>query len=60
MPEGPAGKACASLRVGNETRAWREGEVLFFDDSYEHEARQIGIESMNFGGFPSPFGLNFT
>ncbi|CAJ1349361.1 unnamed protein product, partial [Effrenium voratum] len=31
------GKPCAWLRVGNETRAWREGEVLFFDDSFEHE-----------------------
>jgi len=28
---------CA-LRVGNETRAWREGEVMIFDDSIEHEA----------------------
>ncbi|MGO9036542.1 MAG: aspartyl/asparaginyl beta-hydroxylase domain-containing protein [Steroidobacteraceae bacterium] len=28
---------CA-LRVGNETRAWREGELLIFDDSIEHEA----------------------
>jgi aspartate beta-hydroxylase len=28
---------CA-LRVGNETRAWREGEVVLFDDSIEHEA----------------------
>lgn len=26
------------IRVGNETRAWREGEVLVFDDSIEHEA----------------------
>ena len=26
------------LRVGNETRAWREGEVVLFDDSVEHEA----------------------
>ncbi len=26
------------LRVGNETRAWREGEVVVFDDSIEHEA----------------------
>lgn len=32
VPEG-----CA-LRVGNETRAWREGEVVIFDDSMEHEA----------------------
>lgn len=28
---------CA-LRVGNETRAWREGELMMFDDSIEHEA----------------------
>ena len=28
---------CA-LRVGNETRAWREGELVIFDDSIEHEA----------------------
>jgi aspartate beta-hydroxylase len=28
---------CA-LRVGNETRAWREGEVVIFDDTIEHEA----------------------
>ena len=28
---------CA-LRVGNETRAWREGELLIFDDTMEHEA----------------------
>jgi aspartyl/asparaginyl beta-hydroxylase (cupin superfamily) len=28
---------CA-LRVGNETRAWREGEIVLFDDSVEHEA----------------------
>lgn len=28
---------CA-LRVGNETREWREGELLVFDDSIEHEA----------------------
>ena len=28
---------CA-LRCGNETREWREGEALIFDDSIEHEA----------------------
>ena len=28
---------CA-LRVGNETRGWREGEVVLFDDTIEHEA----------------------
>ena len=26
------------MRVGAETRAWREGEALIFDDSIEHEA----------------------
>lgn len=26
------------LRVGNETRNWREGELLVFDDTIEHEA----------------------
>jgi aspartyl/asparaginyl beta-hydroxylase (cupin superfamily) len=28
---------CA-LRVGAETRPWRKGEMLLFDDSIEHEA----------------------
>lgn len=28
---------CA-LRVGGEVHAWREGEVVVFDDTYEHEA----------------------
>lgn len=27
-----------TLRVGNETRSWRDGELLIFDDSIEHEA----------------------
>jgi ornithine lipid ester-linked acyl 2-hydroxylase len=26
------------IRVGAETRHWREGSVLIFDDAYEHEA----------------------
>ncbi len=26
------------IRVGNETRHWKEGELLVFDDSFEHEA----------------------
>lgn len=30
------------LRVGNETREWREGETLIFDDSIEHEAWNRG------------------
>jgi aspartate beta-hydroxylase len=32
VPEG------CTLRVGNETRSWVEGETLIFDDSIEHEA----------------------
>ena len=28
---------CATFRVGNETRAWANGGVLLFDDSFEHE-----------------------
>lgn len=28
---------CA-LRVGNETRPWKEGELVIFDDTMEHEA----------------------
>lgn len=30
------------LRVGAETRSWREGELLIFDDSFEHEAWNRG------------------
>ncbi|MEQ9463707.1 MAG: aspartyl/asparaginyl beta-hydroxylase domain-containing protein [Haliea sp.] len=29
---------CGELRVGNDSRSWREGELLVFDDSMEHEA----------------------
>lgn len=36
VPEG------CGLRVGNETRSWREGETLIFDDSIEHEAWNTG------------------
>ncbi len=32
---------CA-IRVGAETCAWREGEMLIFDDSFEHEAWNRG------------------
>ena len=31
-------KNCGALRVGNEERPWKEGEMLIFDDSIEHEA----------------------
>ncbi|WP_432770495.1 aspartyl/asparaginyl beta-hydroxylase domain-containing protein [Sphingopyxis sp.] len=30
------------LRVGAETRAWQEGELTIFDDSFEHEAWNRG------------------
>lgn len=30
------------IRVGAETREWREGETLIFDDSFEHEAWNRG------------------
>lgn len=32
---------CA-IRVGADTRTWREGELLIFDDSFEHEAWNRG------------------
>lgn len=32
----------ARLRVGSEWRTWREGECLFFDDSFEHEVVHNG------------------
>jgi aspartyl/asparaginyl beta-hydroxylase (cupin superfamily) len=32
------------LRVGNETHSWREGEVVLFDDSIEHEAWNLSGE----------------
>ena len=37
VPLKPSGEACARIRVGNETRRWEQGRVLFFDDSFEHE-----------------------
>ncbi|MBA3510348.1 aspartyl/asparaginyl beta-hydroxylase domain-containing protein [Sphingomonas sp.] len=33
------------LRVGNEKREWREGELLIFDDSLEHEAKNPSGET---------------
>jgi len=32
------------IRVGDETRHWREGELMIFDDSFEHEAWNRGSE----------------
>jgi tetratricopeptide (TPR) repeat protein len=34
----------AAMRVGNETRRWREGEAFIFDDSFEHEVWNEGSE----------------
>ena len=39
VPTGSNGEQCAFFRVANETRAWTEGQVSFFDDSFEHEVR---------------------
>ncbi len=33
----PDEKLCG-IRVGTETRHWKEGELVIFDDSFEHEA----------------------
>lgn len=33
VPEGDCG-----IKVGNETHHWKKGELLVFDDSFEHEA----------------------
>ena len=35
LPE--ASEACF-IRVGGELKFWNEGEVMIFDDTYEHEA----------------------
>ncbi|XP_065226615.1 aspartyl/asparaginyl beta-hydroxylase isoform X2 [Planococcus citri] len=34
-----------TIRVAEETRSWREGEVLLFDDSFEHEIWHNGTSS---------------
>jgi aspartyl/asparaginyl beta-hydroxylase (cupin superfamily) len=35
----------AWLRVGNHTHHWKEGELVIFDDSIEHEARNAANET---------------
>jgi aspartate beta-hydroxylase len=35
-----ARRGMCGMRVGNESRLWREGEVWVFDDSFEHEVRR--------------------
>ena len=37
--------ADCALRVGSETREWRQGELTIFDDSFEHEAWNRGTET---------------
>ncbi|XP_050314823.1 aspartyl/asparaginyl beta-hydroxylase isoform X2 [Anthonomus grandis grandis] len=32
------------IRVGDETRSWEEGEIIIFDDSFEHEVWHNGSE----------------
>ncbi|XP_060537359.1 aspartyl/asparaginyl beta-hydroxylase isoform X2 [Cylas formicarius] len=32
------------LRVGEETRSWKEGDVIIFDDSFEHEVWHNGTQ----------------
>ena len=34
----------ASIRVGDEWRTWKEGEVMIFDSSWEHEVIHEGTE----------------
>lgn len=36
VPVDNDGQPCARLTVGNETRAWESGRILFFDDSFRH------------------------
>lgn len=36
---------CGGLRAGDETRGWREGECLIFDDSFAHEAWNDSAET---------------
>ena len=40
-----APEGCA-MRVGAETRAWREGEACVFDDSVEHEAWNRNLDEL--------------
>ncbi len=39
---------CCTMRVGNETRTYREGECFIFDDSYNHEVKHDGDEQTSF------------
>jgi hypothetical protein len=37
VPQTAEGEPCAWFRVSNVTNAWEQDQVLFFDDSFEHE-----------------------
>ena len=37
----PSGAGCR-IRVGREWRGWKQGKVLLFDDSFEHEVENLG------------------
>ena len=39
IPRAPDGSFCANLTVAGKSRAWEEGKVLFFDDSFTHSVR---------------------
>ena len=39
-PPGSSGPQCY-LRVGHETKTWKEGEMIVFDDTYDHEAGNL-------------------
>lgn len=49
-----------TLRVGTDTRPWREGECLIFDDTFEHEAwnRSTGVRSVLLFDFLRPGAEN--
>lgn len=34
----------ARIRVGNDWHTWKEGRIIMFDDSWEHEVNHIGHE----------------
>jgi len=40
VPETENSENCQTwIRVGDQTRSWKEGEILVFDDSFEHEVK---------------------
>lgn len=34
----PEGSEACFIRVGGQIKFWKEGEIIIFDDTYEHEA----------------------